>query len=521
MTIIRVSGPRTWNYAQHLQLFRLLLTVENAKSLIIIYLCLSYVLQSYRHLRGHGLSNTFKDGWIWIQKQIIFLYLRTPSGKTKVRTQLAQTRETIVSKLVPNDPTIIRHHELPSKGRSLASIEEEMSKLDVACHATDYRLGKLSGAVYHGGEELGEVISTAIKKYLVSNPLHPDAFPVIRKMEAEIVAMCLKMFNNPQGAGTTTSGGTESIVMSVKTHRDWARATKGIKSPEMVIPASAHPAFLKAASYLNIKVFRIPVDPITRKVSISKIVGSAVNFPDGCMDDIEALGKLAQKYKIGLHVDCCLGSFIVPFLNQAGFYIEPFDFRVPGVTSISCDTHKDTQGSSVIMYRSAELRKYQYYIYAEWAGGLYASPSLAGSRPGALIAGTWAVMQYMGHDGYLESCRSIVSCAKKIKAGVENEIPELYIIGDPPASVIAIGSKDASTVNIFEVGDAMSKRGWHLSALNDPPGFHMACTRLTVTAADLLITDLKECVQEAKSSPPGSGTMVNYQTKRIQKKMVF
>ncbi|KAG8838417.1 hypothetical protein FRC18_004697 [Serendipita sp. 400] len=199
---------------------------------------------------------------------------------------------------------------------------------------------------------------------------------------------------------------------------------------------------------------------------------------DGAMDDIPSLGQLAKKHNIGLHVDCCLGSFIVPFLEKAGYPTKPFDFRVPGVTAISCDTHKygfAPKGSSVIMYRNTDLRQHQYFVAPDWAGGVYASPSIAGSRPGAIIAGTWAVMQYMGEDGYLASCKSIMGCAKRIMAAIRSEIPELYVLGNPPASVVAFGSASPN-VNVHAVGDAMSSKGWHLNALVNPPGLHIACT---------------------------------------------
>lgn len=142
---------------------------------------------------------------------------------------------------------------------------------------------------------------------------------------------------------------------------------------------------------------------------------------------------------------------------------------------------------------------------ADWAGGAYGTPAVAGSRPGALLAGTWAAMQYMGHSGYLESCRSIVACCKAIQQGIREQIPELYIIGNPPASVFAFGSK---VVNPLAVGDAMSRRGWHLNALGDGTGVHLACTRLTVPIQERFIADLKDAVAEVKLSPEGKGTMV-------------
>lgn len=191
--------------------------------------------------------------------------------------------------------------------------------------------------------------------------------------------------------------------------------------------------------------------------------------------------------------------------------MQPFDFRVSGVTSISCDTHKygfAPKGTSVIMYRDAELRRYQYYVNPSWCGGVYGSPSISGSRPGALIAATWAVMQHIGDEGYLESCRVIVTTARTIAKAITTSIQELYVLGSPPASVVAFASKD-SHVNVLEVGDAMARRGWHLNALADPPAVHIACTRLTVPMVDNFIMDLKDAVREAKVAPSGKGTMVS------------
>ncbi|KAJ7072019.1 pyridoxal phosphate-dependent transferase [Mycena amicta] len=482
-------------------------TYESLKSLLFIYVVVKYALKSHRHLRARGVVASASDLYTWIAQQVIFLALRLPSAKAKVALEMEKAKLDVEDRLVPKGPNVTRHLALPSEGQSLEWILAEMDTMDnEMSHLSSWRQGKISGAVYHGGEDLERVI--------VSNPLHPDVFPAVRKMEAEIVAQTLQLYNNPDGAGTMTSGGTESIIMSVKTHRDWARAVKGITEPEMI-----------GAAYLKIKVHTVPVDPYTRKVDIKAVkrainpntimlVGSTVNFPDGNQDDIEALGKLAAKYKLGLHVDSCLGSFIIPYLEKAGlsngsngkYKLHPCDFRVPGVTAVSCDTHKygfSPKGTSVIMYRDAELRRYQYYVYPDWTGGVYASPSLSGSRPGALIAGTWAAMQYMGSNGYLESCRSIVTCARTIADRIVSSVPELYILGSPPASVIAFGSKHPK-VNVLEVGDKMSKRGWHLNALTGPAALHIACT----AKRKEFIADLKDSIREAKLEPSGQGSMV-------------
>ncbi|KNZ80220.1 Sphingosine-1-phosphate lyase [Termitomyces sp. J132] len=516
-----------------------LLSFDNAKTLLFIYVVLTRVIKIQRHLRARGTVASVRELYTWVAQHIISLFMRIPSMAAKVETEMNKAKLDIENQLVPKGADVVRHLSLPAKGKSLEWILSQMEVMDGELPGHfNWRNGKISGAVYHGGDESENVIVQAYQRYCVSNPLHPSIFPAVRKMEAEIVAMCLKLYNNPDGAGTMTSGGTESIIMAVKTYRDWARAVKGITEPEMVIPSTAHAAFDKGAAYLKIKIHTIPVDPVTRRVDIKRVkrainantimlVGSAINFPDGNQDDITALGKLASYYKIGLHVDCCLGSFIMPYLARAGladgedgkYKLLPFDFRVPGVTSISCDTHKASlesfrtwawthilPGTSVIMYRDAALRKHQYYVNPHWSGGVYASPSLSGSRPGALIAGTWAVMHYIGDEGYLESCRSIVSTTRTIANAISESIPELYVLGSPPASVVAFASKHPK-VNILEVGDAMAQRGWHLNALS-PPAVHIACTRLTVSMVDTFIADLKDAVNQAKTTPSGKGTMV-------------
>ncbi|KAF8634287.1 hypothetical protein AX17_004242, partial [Amanita inopinata Kibby_2008] len=507
------------------------LNMDTAKTLLFWFVVLRQTVKIQRHLRARGVRSSIRELYVWISQQVIQMVLRMPRTRQKVESQMNKAKLDIEDRLVPKGANVVRHLTLPEEGKSLEWILAEMEKMDIELGKdANWRQGKLSGAVYHGGNDLEEIIVAAYQRYCVSNPLHPEVFPAIRKMEAEIVSMCLRLYNNPNGAGTMTSGGTESIIMAIKTYRDWARAVKGITEPEMIIPASAHAAFDKGAMYLKIKTHLIPVDSVTRRVDLRRvkrainsntilIVGSCVNFPDGNQDDITSLAALAVKNNIGLHVDCCLGSFIVPYLEPAGlasgdengrYKLEPFDFRVKGVTSISCDTHKygfAPKGTSVIMYRDAELRKYQYYVNPNWTGGVYASPSISGSRPGALIAGTWAVMQHMGTTGYLESCRSIVTTTRKIANIIRTDIPELYVLGSPPASVVAFASKHPK-VNVLEVGDAMSKRGWHLNALAGPPAVHIAVTRLTVVNADTFIADLKDSVREAKMAPSGKGSMV-------------
>ncbi|KAE8272252.1 hypothetical protein A4X09_0g23 [Tilletia walkeri] len=530
-----VSGKRSSAQAPGMVplLLSQLATVQSAKSIIFYYVLYRYAGRLFRHLRVYGVTTSLYKLYTSFSRTILTIILRTPAARRRVERDLGKAMKDVESKLIPPTPHLALNKELPSYGKSSDWLMQELRKLqqlevggpepigfdnwESRNGEGVWRSGKISGAVYHGGQEMSDLLADAIKMFMLTNPLHPDVFPGVRKMEAEVISMVLRMFNAPDdAAGSTTSGGTESILMACRTMREWGRTVKGITEPEMILPASAHAAFFKAGDYFGIKVHQIPVDPVTRKVLLPKvkrainkntilIVGSAPNFPDGIIDPIPALASMAKRANVGLHVDCCLGSFLVPFLERAGLPSEPFDFRVDGVTSISCDTHKygfAPKGSSVVMYRSAALRRHQYYVQADWAGGVYASPAIAGSRPGSLIAGTWAALMAMGEEGYTQSCKEIVGAARTIEQRIREEIKDLRIMGRPLVSVVAFHS--AGKVSIYDVGDGMSKKGWHLNALaTEPPGIHIACTKLTVPVVDQFVSDLKATVAEVKKTKKG------------------
>ena len=276
-----------------------------------------------------------------------------------------------------------------------------------------------------------------------------------------------------------------------------------------IIPETAHVAFRKAGDYFKIKVHRVACPAPDYQVDIKAVqrlinpntvllVGSAPNYPHGIIDDFAALSRLALKRKIWLHVDCCLGSFVMPYLEKAGFESQPFDFRLKGVSSISCDTHKygfAPKGNSTALYRSAEHRSYQYYVSPDWPGGVYASPGIAGSRPGALIAGCWASLVKMGQNGYLDACVKIVGTAKSIAQKI-HETPsldsELEILGRPLVSVVAFTSKN---LDIYDIYDGMTAKGWHLNALQDPPAIHVAVTMPITKVWEKLMSDLEAVVE--------------------------
>jgi glutamate/tyrosine decarboxylase-like PLP-dependent enzyme len=318
----------------------------------------------------------------------------------------------------------------------------------------------------------------------------------------------------PDAAGSLTSGGTESILMTVKTARDKARADHPeITSPVIVIPESAHPAFRKAAHYLSVKIVIAPVRPDKRadvnamRKAITPdtilMVGSAPCFPHGVIDPIAEIGQLAIEYNIPFHVDACLGGMLLPFAEKLGYPIPPFDFRVPGVTSISADIHKygySLKGASVIIYADHELRKHQFFVYTDWSGGLYGSPTLLGTRCGGPIAAAWASIMHIGYDGYLKKAKDVMETSRKLQEGV-NAIPGLSVVSNPDLSVFAFTS---STLDIFEVGDALTAQGWYLDRIQFPNCLHVTVSNHNVSQSDNFLMAVRQAVEIVTHNKLGS-----------------
>jgi sphinganine-1-phosphate aldolase len=368
----------------------------------------------------------------------------------------------------------------------------------------DWRGGRTWSLIYPAGEDVDDVLREANNLYVFENALNPFRFPSLRQMEVDVVAMTTALLNGGDDAGgTMTSGGTESILMAVKTARDRARAERGIAAPELLAPVSAHPAFAKAAKYLCLELKQIPLradfraDPQAAAALITDntvlIVGSAPNYPHGVIDPIPELAALAAARGISFHTDACVGGFLLPFFERLGHPVPPFDFRVPGVTTISADVHKYgycTKGASVIAHRSKTQLQHQVFLYDQWPGGLYGSPAMAGARPAAPVAAAWAVMNYLGEDGYLRLAKVVLETTQRIRAGI-TAIAPLRIWGDPDTSLLAFGSEDS---DIMAVGDVMDDRGWHLDRQTDPPALHMMVTPNHAKVVGQFLADLRDAV---------------------------
>ncbi|KAK0613770.1 pyridoxal phosphate-dependent transferase [Immersiella caudata] len=495
-----VKRPRPSNPLQ-------VVSLELLRNIVFFFFLLRWTRRVLWKLKGRGLLGTIAELYSDARRISYGYFLRLPGVRTQVRKQIDEAIAKLETKMVPGNTT--RYLTLPKEGWTEDAVRKELETLANMDHAR-WEDGFVSGAVYHGEEDLLRLQTEAYGKFTVANPIHPDVFPGVRKMEAEVVAMVLSLFNAPPGAaGASTSGGTDSILLACLAARQKAYAERGVTEPEMILPETAHTAFRKAGEYFKIKIHYVACPAPTHQVDVRRVsrlinsntvllVGSAPNFPHGIIDDISALSKLAVKKRIPLHVDCCLGSFLMPFLDKAGFPSTPFDFRLRGVTSISCDTHKygfAPKGNSTVLYRTQSLRTYQYFVDPSWSGGVYASPGIAGSRPGALIAACWASLMTVGEAGYLSACEQIVGAAKKFGDRIRDHPPlasELEILGDPLVSVLAFRARN---LNIYDIADAMSARGWHLNALQNPPAIHIAFTMPIVKVWERLAADLEAVVE--------------------------
>ncbi|HET7338726.1 MAG TPA: aspartate aminotransferase family protein [Candidatus Dormibacteraeota bacterium] len=412
------------------------------------------------------------------------------------------------------------YRRLEREGRDRRSILAELATMS----GEEDRIGdagRVSGSIYHGDHDHYAFLTEVFRLFAHANVLQRDMYPSATKLEAEIVAMTASMLHGDgQVCGVVTFGGTESLINPMLVYRDRARAEKGITEPEVIVAATAHVALHKAAHLLGIKMlvaplaadWRVDLEWVRRNVTANTValVGSAPNYAHGVIDPIEELGEIAQDHDLGLHVDGCLGGFILPWGERLGYAIPRFDFRVPGVTSISADTHKygyALKGTSVLLYRNPELRRYQYFNYPDWPGGIYLSPGLSGSRSGGIVAATWAAMVSLGEKGYMEVAAAIFETAAKIRKGVDS-IAELEVIGDP-TFLVAFRARE---LNIYHVNDFLIARGWRLNALHLPPALHFCVTRPNTApgVAEAFIADLREAVDYAKHPPreePKSGAL--------------
>ncbi len=377
-----------------------------------------------------------------------------------------------------------------------------------------WREGKTFSMVYFAGEEHLSFLKKAHNLFFSENGLNPVAFRSLQRMEREVVQMTASMLNGPPTTvGTMTSGGTESLLLAVKTYRDRARAEKPwIKRPEIVAPTTIHVAFDKACHYFDVTLrhaaladdYRGDVGAMRALINRNTILlaASAPQYPHGVIDPIEGVAALALEHKLPMHVDACVGGFILPWVERAGFKLPSFDFRVDGVTSMSADVHKygfAAKGASVIVYRDMSYLRHQFFAATDWPGGIYISPTMPGTRPGGAIAAAWASLMAMGEDGFVAQARGAMEAARKLREGIE-AIDGLCVLGDPAATIVTYGSTE-KVVDVFAIADQLTDRGWSVDRQQMPSSIHCTVTGHHLDVIDDYLRDLRAAVAYVKAHP--------------------
>ncbi len=401
---------------------------------------------------------------------------------------------------------------IPKEGIDKEQLLEEMRSYRES--DADWRAGRTWSLVYYAGDEHYEFLKEAYTLFFSENGLNPMAFKSLKRMEGEVVRMAASMLHGDrQVVGTMTSGGTESILMAVKAARERAKILKRLPlRPEIVAPRTIHPAFSKAAHYFGARMRYVPVDEQFRADvdALREAIGprtmlvaaSAPQYPHGMIDPIEEIATIAKEREIPFHVDACFGGFLLPWVEELGYPIPVFDFRIDGVTSMSADCHKygfAAKGASVVLYRNMDYLRHQFFVEADFPGGIYASPTMAGTRPGGAIAAAWAAMKALGRDGYRELARRAMDAADDLKRHLQT-IDGLEILGSEHTTIVTFGSCDEA-VDIYAVADQMQQNGWALDRQHKPACLHCTVNAHNGPIIDDFSDDLQRAVKRVRQNP--------------------
>jgi glutamate/tyrosine decarboxylase-like PLP-dependent enzyme len=463
----------------------------------------------------------------FVQKSFELAKEYVPMVKRELIKEEAKLEADLKKKMWKNRTIVTKI--LPKEGANSELVLESL-KARVSKENSKWNEGKVSGAVYSGENFLTMLHKQVFGLYSLSNPLHVDIWPSICQCEAEVISMTVNLLNGGDSeiCGAVTSGGTESIVLSVRAHLQEYGVKRGIKYPEIIAGDTAHAGLDKACDMFHIRLIKIPCDERTgyqldykeveKRMSsdVIMIYASAPSYPQGVIDPIEYLGKIATKYNVGFHVDACLGGFILPFARMMDYDIPKFDFECAGVTSMSADTHKygyACKGTSVILYRNKILRRAQYFSYAKWTGGIYGTPTIAGSRNGALIVCAWTSLVALGEEGFKQRSKMILEATKEIALGIE-KIKGVRALGGHPKAMVCCFASDNENLDIYEVGDEMSELGWSLNSLQNPASIHICVTLSTVPHITKFLQDLEKsvikCARHKEGKRHNGGTAAMY-----------
>ena len=400
---------------------------------------------------------------------------------------------------------------LPTSGLGRDEVFARLDSMKV--NDVRWRDGYAFTLAYNAGADVVAVAEEAYRRFSSENALNTDAFPSLKRVQADVIGIVADWLEaGPEGAGFMTSGGTESLLMAVKAARERGRKERGITDPNVVLPTSAHAAFEKGCYYFGVESRRVPVgpdwraDPEAMAADIDEntvlVVGSAPQYPQGVIDPIPAIAALAAERDINCHVDACMGGVTLTYLKRLGHDIPPWNFSVPGVTSISVDLHKygyTAKGASVIMHRNKRLRAYQTFLTDNWLGGFYGSSGVLGTKSGGAMGAAWAVMHFIGDDGYLRLTAAARAACEQLAAAV-SAMPELHLLAQPEATLVAFEAADATQLDVFAVADALWRRGWYLDRQGPPPSLHCTVNAVHEGRIDAFVSDLRSSIDEVTTA---------------------
>ena len=400
---------------------------------------------------------------------------------------------------------------LPQHGLPAAEVLGTLDQMKQ--HDVRWREGRAFTLAYYAGDDVANVADEAYRRFSGENALNTDAFPSLRRIQAEVVDIAGTWLGAGAGAaGFMTSGGTESLLMAVKASRERGRRERGIERPNVVLPTSAHAAFEKGCYYFGLESRRVPVgadwraDASAMAAAIDDntvlVVGSAPQYPQGVVDPITAIAALAAERDINCHVDACMGGVTLHYLARLGYPVEPWNFAVPGVTSMSVDLHKfgyTAKGASVIMYRSKQLRAHQTFVTDNWLGGVYGSSGILGTKSGGSMGAAWAVMQYLGDDGYLRLTAAARTATEQLADSIAAH-PDLRLLAVPDTMLLSFVAADPEALDVFAVADALWRRGWYVDRQGPPSSLHCTVNAVHAGRIDAFVADLHESIDEVKAA---------------------
>jgi len=449
-------------------------SLNNRRSIVLCMCFFIYLYNYYKKNKNHIL---------------FFIFKHTKKGKLKIEQKKKDAMLVIKNKLFPNSYTY-NFDKLPVNGISKTNI------MDIVYERKSKVSNKISGCVYGNNKDCENLLQNINQHYLYSNPLHPDIYPELIKMESEIIKMVGHLFELPEsGGGNLTTGGTESTICALKAYKKHKKKYFNLFRPEVLCTKTVHAAVNKACDLLDLKIVYIDLDKnnvmdlddLKRKISINTcvIVASYPCFAYGLCDPIEKIGKIAKENNVYLHVDACLGGFITQFDENLKLSFKN------NISSISVDPHKfgyAPKGSSILLWKSRKMKHNQYFIQNDWTGGIYASVSLPGSRVGSQIATTWGCILYYGYEQYEIYSKKIIQKTKYLSDKINN-IDNFHVIGEPNVNVVAFYSTKYPVGQILE---CVSEEGWNLNILQEPLCLHLCLTPKNMYKLDELIDCLKK-----------------------------